>query len=61
MTFEYETTQTHDGTGRFAVVTGLGARYQLDDSVKAGLFVTTEEARSHYTSVVGGANIRITF
>ncbi|HYB55392.1 MAG TPA: autotransporter outer membrane beta-barrel domain-containing protein, partial [Alphaproteobacteria bacterium] len=28
VTFEYETTQTHDGTGRVAVVTGLGARYR---------------------------------
>lgn len=61
LTVEYETTQTHDGTGRGVVVIGAGARYRFTDSVKGGIEVTSDEARTHSTNVVGAANLRISF
>jgi len=58
---QYETTQPRDGTGRGGVTVGLGGRYQIDDSVKGGFVVTTEQARSHSQNVVAEANLRIVF
>ena len=61
LTVEYETTQTHDGTGRGVVVVGAGARYRFSDTIKGGIELTSDEARSHSTNVVGAANLRISF
>lgn len=61
LTLAYETTDPHDGTGRFGVTVGAGFRYQLTDQVKAGFVATTEEGRTHSTDVVAAANLRIVF
>jgi len=61
LTFQYETTQTRDGTGNVGVLIGLGARYQIQDTIKAGFQVITEELRTHSQNVTGSANLRVTF
>lgn len=61
LTFQYETTQTRDGTGRAGVLIGAGARYQIQDTIKAGFQVLTEQLRTHSQNVTGSANLRFTF
>ncbi len=61
LTVEYETTNPKDGTGRGVVIVGAGARYRFTDTIKGGIEVTSDEARSHSTNIVGAANLRISF
>ncbi len=61
LSLAYETTRPLDGAGRLGVTIGIGTRYRINDAVKAGFLVTTEEARSHSTNVVAGASLRIAF
>ena len=43
------------------VVIGAGTRYRFTDAIKGGIEVTSDEARSHSTNIVGAANLRISF
>ncbi len=61
LTVEYETTNPRDGTGRGVVIIGAGVRYRFTDAIKGGIVVTSDEARSHSTNIVGAANLRISF
>jgi len=61
LSLAYETSRPRDGTGRVGVTPGIGTRYRINDSVKAGFLVTTEEARAHSTNLVAGASLRIAF
>ncbi|HYM04217.1 MAG TPA: autotransporter domain-containing protein [Stellaceae bacterium] len=61
ITVEYETTETRDGTGRSGVVLGAGARYQIQDTIKAGFLLTAEEFRIHSQNYSASANVRVQF
>jgi hypothetical protein len=58
---EINTTKNKDQSGQFGITFGVGARYKIDDSVKAGIVVTTEQARSHSQDVIAEANLRVIF
>jgi outer membrane autotransporter protein len=59
--YEYDTTTPQDGAGRSAVLLGVGLRYTLSDTLKAGLVATTEELRSHQRDATIAANLRYSF
>ena len=61
LTYEYETTSPRDGTGRNALVIGLGLRYTLGDALKLGIVATTTQLKSHYQEDTLAANLRYSF
>jgi uncharacterized protein with beta-barrel porin domain len=61
LTYEYQTTATRDGTGRNALIVGLGLRYTLGDALKLGIVATTTQLKSHYQEDTLAANLRYSF
>jgi hypothetical protein len=59
--FNYQTTQSHDGTGRAGVTVGLGVRYTFGDGVQASFQITTEQGRLNSQNITGIANLAFAF
>jgi hypothetical protein len=61
LTFEYQTTQPQDQTGRAALQVGIGLRYQLSDQLKAGLLFTATEFEENWRDLKIEGHLRWTF
>jgi outer membrane autotransporter protein len=61
LTFEYQTTNPQDRTGRAALIVGAGLRYQWNDQLKAGILGTATEFETHWRDLKVEANLRWTF